>query len=224
MWLLMLAAVAAAPPTATTGKSKVRIVLAGDSTVTDKAGWGLGFARALGDHAEVVNLSAGGRSSKSFRDEGRWAKVIEAKGDIVLVQFGHNDQPGKGPERETDPKTTFRENLARYVGEARAAGAKPVLVTSLSRRKWTGDDKLAPSDLTEYVEAAKAVAAEKKVPLIDLHASSRAEYEKLGRAVVESMSPKKDDGTVDGTHLNEAGGKVIGEIVADELKRIVPGL
>ena len=52
----------------------------------------------------------------------------------MLIQFGHNDQPGKGPERETSPETTFREYMSRYVDEARWAGSKPVLVTSLTRR------------------------------------------------------------------------------------------
>src|SRR5262245_60447057 len=113
-------------------KPKVRIVLAGDSTVTDGSGWGLGFGKALNDNVDLLNLSRGGRSSKSFRDEGSWQKVLDAKPNYVLIQFGHNDMPGKGPERETDAKTTFRENLARYVDEARAIGATPILVTSLS--------------------------------------------------------------------------------------------
>jgi lysophospholipase L1-like esterase len=54
----------------------------------------------------------------------------------MLIQFGHNDMPGKGPERETDPKTTYRENLSRFVDEARAAGAQPILVTSIPRRNF----------------------------------------------------------------------------------------
>src|SRR5215213_5819051 len=130
--LLVLPLVLLAPLAAVAqdkSQSKVRIVFAGDSTVTDGSGWGLGFARSMNDSAEVINLSRGGRSSKSFRDEGWWRKVLDEKPDYVLIQFGHNDQPGKGPERETDPKTTFRENLVRNVDEARAIGAKPVLLT-----------------------------------------------------------------------------------------------
>jgi hypothetical protein len=64
---------------------------------------------------------------------------------------GHNDMPGKGPERETDPNTTYREYLSRYVDEARAAGAKPILVTSMTRRNFSGGK--IKSDLVPYVAA-----------------------------------------------------------------------
>ena len=202
----------------------VRIVLAGDSTVTDKTGWGLGFTKALNDSAELVNLSRGGRSSKSFHDEGLWRQVLAAKPDYVLIQFGHNDQPGKGPERETDPSTTYRQNLARYVDEARAIGAKPVLLTSLCRRAWAADGIHVRSDLVPYVEAAKAVAAEKGVPLIDLHARSIEVYESLGPKGCELISPKKGDGSADHTHLNVVGSEVFGPLLAWELRRIAPEL
>src|SRR5206468_1588266 len=84
--------------------TRVRIVLVGDSTVTDRGGWGSGFAKLLGPDAECVNLARSGRSSKSFIHEGHWKKALEQKPDYVLIQFGHNDMPGKGPQRETDPK------------------------------------------------------------------------------------------------------------------------
>ena len=206
------------------GARKVRIVLAGDSTVTDNAGWGTGFAKATNDSAEVINLARGGRSSKSFRDEGLWKQVLDAKPDYVLIQFGHNDQPGKGPARETDPKTTFRANLARYVDEARAAGAKPVLLTSLSRRRWDDKGIHIRSDLTDYVEATRAVAAGKKVPLIDLHARSIEVYESLRPAGCELISPRNKDGGTDHTHLNLVGSEVFGPIVAWDLKRALPEL
>ena len=224
--LVVVAAAAAALPARgqdAAAPKKVRIVLAGDSTVTDTAGWGTGFKKAVNEDVEVVNLARGGRSSKSFRDEGLWQQVLDAKGDYVLIQFGHNDQPGKGPERETDPDTTFRENLARYVDEARAAGARPVLLTSLSRRRWDEGGTKIRSDLSAYVEATKAVAAAKQVPLIDLHARSIEQYESLGRRGCEGISPKKDD-EIDATHLNPAGSDLFGRLVAAELRRTVPEL
>ena len=92
---------------------KVRVVLAGDSTVTDKQGWGLGFAELVGEDVELHNLAKGGRSSKSFYDEGIWAKCVELKPDYILIQFGHNDEPGKGLARETDASTTYYENMKR---------------------------------------------------------------------------------------------------------------
>ena len=113
------------------------IVLVGDSTVTEGSGWGLGFRQLVAPEVRVTNTAQNGRSSKSFRDEGHWATALAAKGDYYLIQFGHNDQPGKGPERETDPATTFPANMARYVDEVRAIGATPILVTSLVRRTFS---------------------------------------------------------------------------------------
>src|ERR1043166_9508 len=75
----------------------LRIVLVGDSTVNDEGGWGPGFTATLGVKAEVLNLAKNGRSSKSFRDEGLWAPALAAKADYILIQFGHNDGPGKAP-------------------------------------------------------------------------------------------------------------------------------
>lgn len=70
-------------------EKKVRVVLAGDSRVTDKVGWGKGFEASLKPGAECINLSAGGRSSKSFINEGHWKKCLALKPDYVLIQFGH---------------------------------------------------------------------------------------------------------------------------------------
>src|SRR4051812_6974067 len=132
------------------GGGKVRIALVGDSTVAVNGGWGPGFAERVGPAVECLNLARGGRSSRSYRDEGLWKGVIERKPDYILIQFGHNDQPGKGPERETDPATTYRQNMARYVDEARAVGARPILVTSLTRRRFNEQGKIE-SDLGPYV-------------------------------------------------------------------------
>src|SRR5579871_3722592 len=93
----------------------IRVVLVGDSTVNDGGGWGPGFRSSFSADVEVINLAKNGRSSKSFRAEGLWEPAVAARADYILIQFGHNDGPGKGPDRETDPRTTFRENMARYV-------------------------------------------------------------------------------------------------------------
>src|SRR5215472_9657896 len=78
----------------------IKIALVGDSTVNDEGGWGPGF-RASFDAArvQVLNFALNGRSSKSFRNEKRWEPVLAAKPDYILIQFGHNDAPGKGPDR-----------------------------------------------------------------------------------------------------------------------------
>ncbi|MDR3429369.1 GDSL-type esterase/lipase family protein, partial [Silvimonas sp.] len=80
----------------------VRIVLAGDSTVNNGGGWGPGFCALMTPNVECINQAANGRSSMSYYDEGLWQKALAHHADYILIQFGHNDQPGKGPARETD--------------------------------------------------------------------------------------------------------------------------
>lgn len=221
--VIFLAAGAARSQTMTQ-PATIRILLVGDSTVTAEAGWGAGFASCFSSRVQVINTARGGRSSKSFRDEGLWDAALSHDADYVLIQFGHNDQPGKGPDRETDPNTTYRENLRRYIAEARARGMKPVIVTSLVRRKFDAAGKIK-SDLLPYVEAAKAVAAETAAPLLDLHARSIAFCEQLGQdGCREQLEPRKEDGAYDTTHLTEPGGKRIGALVAEELVKLAPEL
>lgn len=203
---------------------KVRIVLVGDSTVTDEVGWGRGFKQLLTDATECINTARGGRSSKSFRAEGHWAPALALHGDYYLLQFGHNDQPGKGPARETDAGTTFLANMARYVDEVRAIGAQPILVTSLTRRDFDpeGHGRIV-STLPPYVDAVRKVAAEKHVPLVDLYARSVERCERLGPVEAAKFNPIKN-GKADTTHLNAAGTVVFAELVAEELRRVVPEL
>lgn len=202
----------------------IRVVLVGDSTVTDRAGWGGAFAKLFDEHVECLNLSSGGRSSLSFRTEGRWKKCLELKPDYVLIQFGHNDQPGKGPERETDPKTTYRKSMELYVREARDAGIQPILVTSLTRRRFDENGKIQ-STLVPYVDSVKELAGDLKVPLVDLHASSIITCETLGPAGCEKISPTTTkDGGEDRTHLNSEGARMIAPLVAEDLRRVVPEL
>jgi lysophospholipase L1-like esterase len=200
-----------------------RIVLVGDSTVTDEVGWGLGFKQHVQDGADCINLARNGRSSKSFIAEGLWERALEAHADYVLIQFGHNDMPGKGADRETDPKTTYRANLARYIDDARRVGAVPVLVTSLTRRRF-GEDGRIRSDLGDYAGAAKAVAAEKGVPLVDLHAKSIELLDRIGPAAALEFDATNGDGTPDKTHLSPQGSAAFGTMVAAELLRVVPAL
>lgn len=231
-----------ASSTATTPPPAPKVILVGDSTVASKSGWGDAFARLLvpGDRCE--NLALGGRSSKSYRDEGHWEKVLSAKPDWVLIQFGHNDQPGKGPKRETDAKTTFRENMKRYIAEVRAMGAKPVLVTSLTRRHFNAQGKIEPGEITmvkakdgqerefpdylnEYAQATRAVAAEEGVPLVDLHARSVEQMNRLGPdAAVAFNAKSKDPEFPDRTHLSEKGAEETAKLVADEIRKNVPEL
>jgi lysophospholipase L1-like esterase len=198
---------------------KIKIVLAGDSTVTDESGWGKGFAELLNDQAECVNLAKSGRSSRSYRAEGWWSKCLEARPDYLLIQFGHNDQPSKGPERESDAKTEFRDHLRDYVKEAREAGIKPILITSLTRRRWNSEGKIEPT-LAEYAEATRMVANELSVPLIDLHKSSIQQCEQIGPTAFRAFEPMNEKG-VDHTHLNLEGSRAVSPLVVRGLVEAV---
>ena len=202
----------------------VRIVLVGDSTVNDQGGWGPGLRASFGPDVEVINLARNGRSSKSFRDEGAWTPALAGHPDYVLIQFGHNDGPGKGPERETDPATTYRENMARYIDDTRAAGAEPVLVTSIVRRVFTAEGKIRRDSLAPYVEAVRALAAEKNAALIDLYSLTLAQAESLGPDGCAEIDGRDKDGKRDRTHLGPKGRQEIGAMAARELVRVVPEL
>lgn len=161
-----------------------KIVLVGDSTIAVQGGWGPSFcADHVASFLACINLARGGRSTYNYRAEGSWdialhemrAGAYEAV--YVLVQFGHNDQPGK-PGRSTDLATGFPDNLRRYVREVRAAGAVPVLLTPLTRRQFK--DGVLADDLAPWAEATRQVAAELDVPLVDLHARSVAAVQGMG--------------------------------------------
>ena len=221
------------PKTPRTGK--LLIVLAGDSTVTYNAGWAAGFKTHVDPQVQVINLSRGGRTSASFRSDGRWDQMLALKPDYVLIQFGHNDEGFM-------PLETYSANLSRFVDEARAAGVKPILVTPVSRRYWQADNKIH-SDLIPSADAMKKVAADKNVPLLDLHAAAIELYEKAGKEHTDTWALSKPAGpmrrpstapatnpstmpdeVLDKTHSNAQGSKAIGAVVAAKLKSLVPEL
>ena len=206
-WAVMANAPAADPP-----RRALTIALVGDSTVTDDAGWGKAFAGRFDDRVEVRNFAIGGRSSKSWFDERRLPRVLEAKPDYVLLQFGHNDQRGKGPARQTDPQTSYRDYLKTYVKEFRAIGAKPILVSSVTRRTFDESGKIA-STLIPWAEAAQVVARDSGVPFIDLHAISVAYHDKIGRDASLAFNPKPEDVT----HFNQQGAEAIADLIVGEL-------
>ncbi len=204
-------------------QAPVKIVLVGDSTVNDQGGWGPGFRESF-KNVEVVNLAKNGRSTKSFRDEGTWKLALDSRPNYVLIQFGHNDVPGKGADRETDAGTTYRENLVRFIDEARAIGAEPVLVTSIVRRNFGADGKIKADSLVPYVAAVKVVAAEKRVAVMDMYARTMEHAERLGPEGNAEIDARDAEGKRDHTHLGARGRAEIGAIAAGEFVGAVPGM
>ncbi len=235
---------ATAPPVQPIRASK--IVLVGDSTTAVAGGWGGAFcADHVTSFVACVNLARGGRSSGSYIAEGSWALALaemKTRGFVrtwVLIQFGHNDQPGK-PGRSTDLATEFPANLRRYVTETRAAGAIPVLVTPLTRRTFV-DGKLV-EDLAPWAQSVRAVARAMNVPLVDLNAGSTAAVNAMGEAEADGFAqlPKGSTPTggvagevndnpfaqrrlaFDRTHLGRKGADYFATMVARELASAVP--
>lgn len=201
------------------------VVIVGDSTVANyppekpARGWGMYIQDRFKSGVVISNLAANGRSTKTFIEEGRWKTALSLKPDYVLIQFGHNDSHAKEKHESTDAATDFLGFLRTYIDEARDAGAVPILVTPMLRRTYTVDGKLEDI-LQPYADAMKTVAAEKSVPIIDLHAASRELYEKLGPDKVAELASEPTDKT----HFNETGARAMAALVLERLPFAAPDL
>ena len=169
-----------------------KVILVGDSTMAPHSGWGGAFcAQHVKSSVACLNTGRGGRSTRSYRQEGGWDIVLAEAGvpgyreTYVLIQFGHNDQSTK-PERRTDEKTEFPANLRRFVEEVRAKGAIPVLVTPLTRREFK-DGKLKNS-LASWSDQVRGVAKALDVPLVDLNALSAAQVQEMGAEMATKLA------------------------------------
>jgi lysophospholipase L1-like esterase len=201
------------------------IVIVGDSTVATNRegnpshGWGGVIHAFFTQDVTIINLAAGGRSSKSFIGEGRWEKALTHPADYILIQFGHNDCPGKGPERETNPETDFRDYLRKYVDDSRAIGAVPILITSVTRRRFDNEGNIR-TILGAYAEGARVVAKEKEIACLDLHTKSIDMFNRLGDEGSTYISATPEDRT----HFSAEGAKVIAKLVIEELSEKVRAL
>lgn len=203
------------------------IYLTGDSTVTDQraepaASWGQMLPAFLASDIAVANHAESGETMKSFIAELRLDKALSRmrQGDWLLIQFGHNDQKRQWPQTYADPRFTYPAYLKAFIAEARARGATPVLVTSPDRRNFDKDGRIE-STLADYVAAMKRVAAEERVPLIDLNAASIAIYEALG----PDRAPLAfNDGGADKTHHNNYGAWLLARAVAEGMRTAAPDL
>lgn len=203
------------------------LFLAGDSTVTDQyaepaASWGQMLPAMLDDRIVVANHAKSGATLKSFLTDLRFDKLLSRMkpGDWLFIQFGHNDQKAEWPQTYVDAQTSYPAWLRAYIAEARRRGAHPVLVTSPERRNFDAQGKIVDT-LGAYAAAARKVAAEEGVPLIDLYIDSRILYEAMGPAVSPSAF---NDGGKDKTHHNNYGAWLLASAVAERIRAQIPAL
>ncbi|MCP1182070.1 rhamnogalacturonan acetylesterase [Paenibacillus sp. 1781tsa1] len=219
----------------TLANQTMTVFLAGDSTVTDQpesgypyCGWGQLLPAQFKHDVAVDNHAQSGRSSRSFINEGRLSAILERikPEDFLFIQFGHNDEK-PDPERGTDPFTTYKEYLKKYIDAAREAKARPVLITPVHRRYFADDGTLTDTH-GDYIIAVRELAEEEGVPLIDLAERSRLLFEQAG------VEATKDDfmwvlpgeyvnfpsGVEDNTHFQERGARRLAQQVAEAIREL----
>lgn len=215
------------------------LYIAGDSTAAAKdasqkpmAGWGEYLHHFVTPSLRIDNRAVNGRSTKSFLEEGRWAP-IEGElrdGDIVMIQFGHNDEKKEDPSRYTDPDTDYRSNLMLFIASAKRRGATPVLLTSVSRRRFAADGLPDPLAVGPYPATMREVAAATGTLLLDVFAASQRLYRDLGADASKTLfmhlppnrHPNYPEGVADDTHFSEEGARQIAKLVAEAMETVAP--
>jgi lysophospholipase L1-like esterase len=231
------------------------LYIAADSTATDystepdyqtrrypQMGWGQVFqplftAESLprlknfqvANTVKVESKAKGGRSTRSFFEEGRWREIYDAlqPGDLVLIQFGHNDQSKEKVDRYT-PIDGYKQYLRMYVENVRAKKARPILITSVNRNYPWVDGKLQNSH-GDYPQAVKDVAAEMNVDVIDLTQLSIDHFTAKGEAYVtknyfmnlpEGKFEGYPKGLKDNTHFQPEGAEAVAKLVFEALAEL----
>ena len=194
------------------------VYLAGDSTVSTYAtnpsnqqGWGQRLQEFFTSDVIVVNKAIGGESSKSFADQGHLAEIVALlkTGDYLFAQWGINDRSVAGPDRATDPATTFRTYLKQYIDGARGKNAIPVLITPTPRHQYSGG--VFQNGFPEYCAAIIAVGEETNTPVIDLQSEGLAYYTSIGDAQVKATIILNGSDTL---HFNAEGAYQMARLVA----------
>ena len=211
-WLLAVSLLCVIPMNA--AKRKVHTI--GDSTMseykvsaTPKRGWGM-YLQAFfnADSVEVNNRGKSGASTRTFYEtENLWpsVKTQMKAGDYLIIQFAHNDEKCKGEDvyvenarlralgqdtltdmRGTEPNTTYKEYLRKFVNEARELGVTPLLMSPICRAyfkdgKISDEGRHVLSPEKDYVRSMREVAEEMNVPFLDMTAASCAFYESRGK-------------------------------------------
>jgi len=212
------------------------IFLAGNSTVVDQenepwASWGQMIPRFLKPEIVVANFAESGESLRSFKGEKRLQKLLSLmkSGDYLFVEFAHNDQKPGGSHVEAF--TTYKDELKFFIAEARKKGGKPVLVTSMHRRRFDESGQIV-NTLENYPEAMRQTASEENVPLIDLNAMSKQFYEAMGpenskKAFVHypaNTYPGQVKALADDTHFNPYGAYELAKCIVQSIRQNNPDL
>jgi lysophospholipase L1-like esterase len=201
---------------------KPTIYLAGDSTVqtygagqAPQQGWGQRIAELFSDDVTFVNKAIGGRSSKSYIDEGRLEEIVSLiePGDYLFAQWGINDRYRSDPVRFTDPSTTFKQYLNQYIEAARSKNATPVLVTPTPRLDFSNG--AFQNGFVAYCAAIKEVGADTGTRVIDLQTKGLAYYTNIGLdAVVADVSLPP----MDVLHFQASGALQMARLVSEGIK------
>ncbi|WP_343231954.1 cupin domain-containing protein [Tahibacter caeni] len=200
--------------------------MAGDSTASEydatrwpRRGWGQELASFVDASVEVRNRAQSGRSARSFIEQG-WiydvARDLRA-GDLLLIQFGHNDEKIDDPARYDEPQWAFPLWLRQYVELARAVGATPVLLTPVARRHFVAGravDRHGP-----YAQAVRALAQREQAALVDLGASSLRWLAGLGEDASRAFYLHVPEQNLrDDTHFHQRGAAAVACLVVQGLR------
>jgi len=214
-------------------EKRINIFLAGDSTMAIKevkdypeTGWGLPFSIFFDSGVSVFNHAKNGRSTRTFISEGRWQTVREKlqKDDIVIIQFGHNDEVPSKKDRYTTP-AEYKDNLKLFVSETRSKGAEPILLSPVTRRYFGKNGRIKEThDYTKYCEE---LARREKVLYIDVDLLTRNHFSLMGEElsalrfmhIAADTHPNYPLGVNDNTHTNNFGAREIAQLVLAALKK-----
>lgn len=209
-----------------------RVFIAGDSTASaygperaPRTGWGQVLQTWLDGAWQVRNHAQSGRSSRSFIEQG-WLDGIARelrKGDVLLIQFGHNDAKLEDPARYNEPLQAYPQWLMRYVSLARERGATPILVTPVARRKFDHGQLLDTHGL--YSQAVRDLAERERIGLIDLSATSMNWLRALGEEPSKAFYMHvPEQGHADDTHFQRSGAFAIACLVVAGWQELDPSL
>lgn len=218
-------------------EKKIKVWLIGDSTVTNQpkdrspvTGWGTPFSLFFDTTVVVDNRAVSGKSTRTFIAEGRWQAVYNnlQEGDYLFIQFGHNDEAKepKFKDRYT-PVPDYKVNLLKFISEAKSKGAKPVLVTPVTRMAFDADGNIKETH-KEYSAAVWEVGKANNVPVIDLDARSRELLQEFGPKWSKVLYMHLDSlehpfypaGRKDNTHFSEYGARRMAELVLAEIRKL----